>query len=193
MNYGKKGITKIQKSLTSKSMKLKKMCCVTALKLVLIALIAFCVIGVCLGIGAFKGILYSAPSVDSAKIIPKGYATVVYDSEGNTLTKLVAANSNRSWEYMDKIPEDLAHAFVAIEDERFYEHNGIDIQGIARAVVTGVGDILKGNSPSQGASTITQQLLKNNVFDGWTDEEIRTYFRLIEKYVSCLKAQIAQL
>ena len=45
MNYGKKGITKIQKSLTSKSVKLKKMCCVAALKLILIALLAFCIIG----------------------------------------------------------------------------------------------------------------------------------------------------
>ena len=94
MNYGKRGITKIQKSLTSKSTKLKKMCCISALKLILLALLAFCIIGVCLGIGAFKGILYSAPSITNLDVIPTGYATVVYDAKGNETTKLVAADYN---------------------------------------------------------------------------------------------------
>ena len=67
---------------------------------------------------------------------------------------------------MDKIPKNLANAFVAIEDKRFYQHNGIDIKGIIRAGV----QVIKDRRLSQGASTITQQLLKNNVFDGWTDE-----------------------
>lgn len=166
MNYGKRGIHKIQKSLTSKSVKLKKMCCISALKLILIALLALCISGACLGIGMFKGILYSAPSSDNVNVIPTGYATVVYDSEGNEMTKLVAADSNRSWEKMSKIPEDLAHAFVAIEDERFYEHNGIDIKGILRAGV----ECIKAGKLTQGASTITQQLIKNNVFDDWINE-----------------------
>ena len=67
---------------------------------------------------------------------------------------------------MSKIPENLANAFVAIEDERFYEHNGIDIKGIFRAGMIAV----KNRDLSQGASTITQQLIKNNVFDNWTNE-----------------------
>ena len=68
---------------------------------------------------------------------------------------------------MDMVPENLAHAFVAIEDERFYEHNGIDIKGIIRAGVIGVTS----GHFSEGASTITQQLLKNNVFTDWTKED----------------------
>ena len=178
MNYGKKGIHKIQKSLTSKSVKLKKMCCISALKLILIALLALCIVGACLGIGMFKGILYSAPEINNLNVIPTGYATVVYDSEGNEITKLVAADSNRSWEKMSKIPEDLAHAFVAIEDERFYEHNGIDIKGILRAAVEAV----KARDLTQGASTITQQLIKNNVFDNWVNEStIENIKRKIQK------------
>lgn len=51
---------------------------------------------------------------------------------------------------------------MAIEDERFYEHNGIDIQGILRAGVVGV---MNGFDFTEGASTLTQQLIKNNVFD----------------------------
>ena len=166
MNYGKKGVTKIQKSLTSKSVKFKKMCCISVLKLILIFLLTFCFIGGCFGIGMFKGILYSAPTISNLSVIPTGYATVVYDSEGNEMTKLVAADSNRSWEKMSKIPEDLAHAFVAIEDERFYDHNGIDLKGIVRAAAEAV----QAGRLTQGASTITQQLLKNNVFENWTNE-----------------------
>ena len=166
MNYGKKGIGKVQHSLTSKTIKLKKMCVIAIMKLFLVAIIALVIIGACLGIGMFKGVLQSSPDITNLDVIPTGYATVVYDSKGNETTKLVAADSNRSYVNMNKIPEDLAHAFVAIEDERFYEHNGIDIKGILRAGVVAV----RTRDLSQGASTITQQLIKNNVFDNWTNE-----------------------
>lgn len=64
-------------------------------------------------------------------------------------------------------PKDLQHAFVAIEDSRFYKHNGVDIQGIIRAFVVG---ITHGGNFSEGASTITQQLIKNNVFPDFVNE-----------------------
>lgn len=166
MNYGKKGIKKTQHSLTSKTIKLKKMCITTILKLSLLAVMGVVVVGICLGFGMFKGILDSAPDITGLDVTPSGYATVVYDSKGNETTKLVAADSNRSYVTMSKIPENLANAFVAIEDERFYEHNGIDIKGIFRAGMIAV----KNRDLSQGASTITQQLIKNNVFDNWTNE-----------------------
>ena len=167
MNYGKRGISKVQKSLTSKSIKFKKMFLVSALKLILVSVMSVMIVGVCFGIGAFKGILNSAPDVDPAAVLPQGFATVVYDAKGNELTKLVAANSNRSYEEIDKIPKYLADAFVAVEDERFYEHNGIDIRGIIRAGFAA----LQNGELSQGASTITQQIIKNNVFDDWVNEE----------------------
>ncbi len=166
MNYGKKGIVDKQKSLTSKSVKLKKMCGISALKLILISLLAVICIGVCLGIGMFRGIIYSAPSISTLDLVPTGYSTTVYDSEGNETAKLVAADANRSYVKMSQIPENLANAFVAIEDERFYSHNGIDIQGIFRAAYVAI----KNKNLSEGASTITQQLLKNSVFDNWTNE-----------------------
>ena len=166
MNYGKRGISKVQKSLTSKSIKFKKMFLVSVLKLILIGVMSTMIVGICFGIGAFKGILNSAPDVDPAAVLPQGFATVVYDAKGNELTKLVAANSNRSYEEIDKIPKYLADAFVAVEDERFYEHNGIDIRGIIRAGFAA----LQNGELSQGASTITQQIIKNNVFDDWVNE-----------------------
>lgn len=57
---------------------------------------------------------------------------------------------------LDQIPDQLSEALIAIEDERFYEHSGIDTQGLARAVLTD----LYHHSALQGASTLTQQLVK---------------------------------
>lgn len=57
----------------------------------------------------------------------------------------------------------ISKAFIAIEDERFRKHNGVDTQGVLRALTIGIKN--KGDF-TQGASTITQQLLKNQVFEG---------------------------
>lgn len=166
MNYGKKGIRRKQKALHSTSVKWGRKFSLIITKLMLAGLLGVAVVGASAGLGVFKGILSSAPDISHIDVSPSGFSTFVYDSEGHELTKLVAADSNRIPVSMEQIPEDLAHAFVAIEDERFYEHNGIDIKGIIRAGVIAI----KNRDLSQGASTITQQLLKNNVFDGWTSE-----------------------
>ena len=187
MNYGKRGTAKIQKSLTSKTIKFKKMFFVSVLKIMLIGALSIMVVGVCFGIGAFKGILSSAPDVDPAAVLPQGFATVVYDAKGNELTKLVAANSNRSYEEIDKIPQYLCDAFVAIEDERFYEHNGIDLKRILSA---GLMVIKSGGELNQGASTITQQIIKNNIFDNWTNEsDIQKIKRKIQEQYLALELE----
>ena len=166
MNYGKKGIRKKRKALHATSVKWGRKLTLFITKAILTGIISIVVIGASAGLGVFKGILSSAPDISNIDVSPSGFSTFVYDSEGHELEKLVASNSNRIPVTMEQIPEDLAHAFVAIEDERFYEHNGIDIKGIIRAAAIAV----KNRDLSQGASTITQQLLKNNVFEGWTNE-----------------------
>lgn len=168
MNYGKKGVREKQKALNSKSVKWGKKFILICLKVVLIFIIAGGVIGASAGIGVLRGILATAPDASNLNVTPTGFSTFVYDIEGNQTAKLVAANSNRIPVSMDMIPENLAHAFVAVEDARFYDHNGIDIKGIIRAAVKG---ITNGFHFSEGASTITQQLLKNNVFTDWVHED----------------------
>lgn len=168
MNYSKKGIRKKQQQLNSKSTKFGKMILLAFLKAFLICCLSIVILAGCMGIGMFKGILASAPDISNLDVTPTGYATIVYDADGNQITKLVSTNSNRSYVGMESIPQDMADAFVAIEDARFYEHNGIDIKGIVRAAVEGVKNKFEF---SQGASTITQQLLKNNVFDDWVTEK----------------------
>lgn len=139
---------------------------VSLIRVLFVALITICVVIGCTGIGAFRGIIDNAPDANDIDISPLGYATFLYDGDGNQLRKLTAPSSNRLPVSIDQIPLDLQHAVVAIEDERFYEHNGIDVRGILRAFVKNItsGDL------SEGASTITQQLLKNNVFTNWTQE-----------------------
>lgn len=168
MNYSKRGIKAKQKSLHATSSKWSKKLLLAVLNLSLLAAISIGVIGASMGIGIFKGVIDTAPSIGNIDVTPSGFSTFVYDLEGNQIGKLIAADSNRIPVAQDMIPENLAHAFVAIEDERFYEHNGIDIKGIIRAAYVGISN---GFHFSEGASTITQQLLKNNVFTNWTSEE----------------------
>lgn len=168
MNYGKRGIRKKQKSLHATSSKLGRKLLLYVLNLALLCVLGAGVLGASLGLGIFKGIIDTAPSIENVKVTPTGFSTFVYDLEGNQTAKLVSQNSNRIPVGQDMIPEDLAHAFVAIEDERFYEHNGIDIKGIIRAAYVGIS---QGFNFTEGASTITQQLLKNNVFTDWTSEQ----------------------
>ena len=119
------------------------------------------------------GIIDSSPSVDDINIAPSGYSTTIYDSDGNQITKLIQSGSNRESVSIDNIPKCLQYAFIDIEDERFYEHNGVDLKGIIRAAYIAVST----RSLSQGASTLTQQLLKNNVFQGGNENSVGELFK----------------
>ena len=167
LDYSRRGIKKKQHTLHKKSPKFIKKILLAVLYLVLIGFLGVIAIGASLGFGIFKGVIDTSPSIENVDVTPTGFSTFVYDNEGNQIAKLISQDSNRIPVSMDMIPENLAHAFVAIEDERFYEHNGIDIKGIIRAAYVGVSN---GFHFSEGASTITQQLLKNNVFTDWTSE-----------------------
>ena len=166
MNYGKKSTAKKRTALISRSSMMGKRARVSFIRVLFVSLIALCIAVTCLGVGSFKGVIDNAPDVNDIDIMPLGYATFLYDDAGNQIRKLAAPDSNRLPVTLDQIPVNLQHAVVAIEDERFYEHNGIDVKGILRA---GVKAITTGDF-SEGASTITQQLLKNNVFTNWTSE-----------------------
>ncbi len=171
MNYGKKGVRRKQQALHSKSARWGKKIGLTFIQICLVAIVSAGIIGASAGIGVFKGVLASAPDISNVDVTPTRFSTFVYDIENNQTAKLVSTNSNRIPVTIDMVPENLQHAFVAVEDERFYIHNGIDIKGIVRAGIIGIQNVLKGGHFTEGASTITQQLLKNNVFTDWTSED----------------------
>lgn len=183
MNYGKKGIRAKQHAVNSKGGKWGRKIALIILKLSLVFILVVGIIGASAAFGVFKGIIDTSPDISNIDVSPTGFSTFIYNSEGQQTAKLVASDSNRIPVTMDQIPSNLAHAFVAIEDERFYNHNGIDIQGIFRAAVVGIKNKFHF---SQGASTITQQLLKNNVFTGWTDESTieRVKRKIQEQYLA---------
>lgn len=166
MNYGKKCTRKQQQALVSKSTMIRKKFYVIFCQALLICFFAFLIIGGCSAFGVIAGIIDSAPSIEDIDATPTGFLSTVLDNTGKETATLVASGSNRKYVCIDEIPKDLQHAFVAIEDERFYDHNGIDLKGIIRAGYVGISS----GRFSEGASTITQQLLKNTVFTNWTSE-----------------------
>ncbi|MCF2683560.1 transglycosylase domain-containing protein [Faecalicatena contorta] len=179
MNYGKKKASKKQKKITSKSTMQGKRVGIRLFKALLLCIIVLAVIGV-IGGGLFvKKILANSPDISPEDVKPQGFTTFVYADDGTTeIERFVSSGSNRVYKSIDEIPKDLQHAFVAIEDERFYKHNGIDLQGIARAAVVG---ITSGGHFSEGASTLTQQLIKNNVFPNFTKE--KTFYDRLERKI----------
>ena len=93
--------------------------------------------------------------------LPAGYTSIkVFDREGRYVGRIPA--EGRYWVSIDRIPQFLQNALIAVEDARYFEHSGIDIKGITRALVK---DVMKG-SMAEGGSTITQQLIKNKYLSG---------------------------
>lgn len=152
----------------------------------LILVLCLCLLGAAMGFGMFRGILDSAPDIDSIHIGPSAYASKVLDTDGNITATLVTAGSNRERVSYEQLPKDLINAFVAIEDERFWQHNGIDLKSILRAVRGVVSD----DDSAGGGSTITQQLIKNNVFGGGLHEgKFERYVRKFQEQYLALEIE----
>lgn len=183
MNYSKKSTSRKKKALKSKKSMMGKKMGVVFLKTLLVLVIALGVAGLCGAVGIVKGVIENAPDITSASVVPRGYKSTVYDSEGNKTAELIAEGTNRTYVKIENIPKHVQHAFIAIEDERFYEHNGIDVRGIIRAGIKGVAS---GFKKTEGASTITQQLLKNNVFDFMSESTLTDKIerKLQEQYLA---------
>ena len=178
MNYGKRQAAQRQKQITSKASMQGKRVGFRLFKAFLLCIIVIGVVGV-IGGGLFvKNIIDDSPEVSPSQVGPKGFTTIVYADDDKTETgRFVNEGANRIYRTIDEIPVDMQHAFVAIEDERFYRHSGIDPQGIARAAVKG----LTSGSFSEGASTLTQQLIKNNIFPQFTEE--KTFYDRLKRKI----------
>lgn len=182
MNYSKRGTAERLRNTQSASQKLKTKAGVTLLEILFISVLLVGAVGVSTALGFYQGIIDNAPDIRDIDVSPDGFATNIYDRNGNLIQTLVEAGSNRELRSYADFPEDLIDAFVAIEDERFWAHQGIDIKGIIRAAVLG----LSSGHFNQGGSTITQQLIKNNVFDGGAERNFgeRVIRKLQEQYLA---------
>ncbi|MCI8307556.1 MAG: glycosyl transferase [Lachnospiraceae bacterium] len=162
MNYSRKATSTRLKLLTSSQRRILSKINVFSFRMLLVLFVALVVCGTAAAFGILKGIIDNAPSIETIDVSPDGYSTKIYDSAGNITQTLVGQDANRIYVSLDQIPVSVQNAFIAIEDARFREHNGIDIRGIFRAGFAAITEW----DLSQGASTITQQLIKNTVFDG---------------------------
>lgn len=177
MNFSQRNTVERAKKLKSPATHRLNKCKVMAARIVLISLVVIAAIGLSGISGIVNGLMETAPGIDSINVIPDGYATTILNSKGKTIQTLVGKEANRQYATLDTIPKHLQNAFVAIEDERFWVHDGIDLQGIFRATFSG---LTNGGEFHQGASTLTQQLLKNQVFNGG---EEATFAQKLERKV----------
>ncbi len=124
----------------------------------LVAFIAMIIVGGSIA-GMVLGIVKSAPEIDPTDVLNNlSESSVIIDENGNIIEQIHDPNENREIIKLNDIPLHLQNAFISIEDQRFEEHPGIDIRRILGSLWH---NVKVGDPTAQGASTITQQLVKN--------------------------------
>ena len=184
MKYNEDTVKKKQNRVRSKRARLLRFVTSTTFRIILMILVVGLALSLSFLYGAWEGIKASTP--DDIDLTPQTMASFIYDDQGNKIQELYDYESNRFTVTEDQIPDNLKNAFIAIEDERFYDHHGVDYKGIVRALWN---DITHRTS-RQGASTITQQLIKNNVFGAGGERHFPAKVRrkLMEQYMA-IKAE----
>lgn len=183
MNYNESSIKKKRQNLYSKKNRVCTFVSSMTFRIVLLVICAVLIGGAGFLYGSFKGILKSTPS--NYSLTPKNSATIIYDDQKKEVQRLSDYSSNRILVKYDQLPDHLKNAFISIEDERFYEHNGIDVKGILRALWNNIR-----TGSSEGASTLTQQLIKNNVFHAGNEQNLLAKIqRKIQEQYLALKVE----
>src|SRR5690606_6088119 len=127
-------------------------------KRVLFIILLIGIIGMVAGATTFFVLASGAPKLDES-LLKDPLSSKVYDMDGNKIYEFGA--EKRTYVPLNKIPEDLQNAVLAVEDARFYEHHGLDVIRLGGAVVANITD----GFGSEGASTISQQVIKNSFFE----------------------------
>lgn len=183
MNFGRREVEKRARQLRSPSIHRIHKLQLIGVRVILISLLLVTLFSISAFLGAYQSVLSTAPDAKDIQIVPQGYSTTVLDTNGATIQTLVGKNANRQYVPLNDIPIELQNAFIAIEDERFWKHSGVDVQGVLRAFANGLRN---GGNFTQGASTLTQQLLKNQVFGGGEENSLYNKFtrKIQEQYLA---------
>lgn len=140
------------------------------IKLLAVLLICISLAGGGALVGIAKAYVETAPTLNLAALSDQDKTSFIYDAQGNLITDY-KGTEDRIMVSIDEIPTTLQNAFIAIEDARFFTHNGVDVKRIVGAFVSNLS-----SSSTQGGSTITQQLIKQTVL---SDEQ--SYKRKIQE------------
>ena len=187
MDYSRYNTEKIRARIRSTTAKGEKKVGFNIFRFAVIALVLALACLAAAGIGGFKGVIDNAPELSLSQIAPSKLKSVMLYPDGSQAGELVGAQSNRTIVDIDDLPRSVPQAFIAIEDQRFYEHKGIDPQGIVRALFVGLGE---NGSFSQGASTITQQLIKLTVFNGGAEtDKVQRFRRKFQEWYLALQLE----
>lgn len=146
-------------------------------KKIFLFLFILCLIGVGVVTAYVAKVLEDLPEWDEDTLM-SAKTTFIYDSEGLVYNE-IHGSENRTYVTLDEIPQYLIDAFIATEDTRFYDHNGIDVIRIFGAVIADI----KAGSFAQGASTITMQLARNAILednDKAIDRKIKEAFLALQ-------------
>lgn len=137
--------------------------------------ILFLVIAIVVGISAYNGYNMYKLAIEKIPI--------------ETMVKNI--QSNDKFVSISEMPKDYVNAVIAVEDRRFYKHNGVDIISIGRAIVTDI----KNMEMIEGGSTITQQIAKNNMFnqERKLDRKFAEIFASLDIEKACTKDEIFEL
>ena len=128
-----------------------------------------------------QGWLGNIPEIEELQNPINKYASRVYSDDGVLMGTWSYASENRVMVPYDSIPKDLVNALVATEDERFFDHSGIDFKALGRAIVK---TLIMGDRSAGGGSTLTQQLAKQLYTDVAHDLTGRIMQKPIEWYIA---------
>jgi len=126
-------------------------------KVLIIIILACALLGVSFLAGFFTEVIREMPLIEKLNVPNPSVTSRIYDASGKYLLGSLFSDENRVLVNFNQIPDDLKNAVIAVEDRGFYQHPGISPRGIVRAIVAN----MKGGRLSQGASTLTQQLVRN--------------------------------
>ena len=164
-------------------------------KTIVLTIVLIIIFTIASSVGVVLAIIKATPSLDTAQILDLDQTSVIYDDKGRRMGDVIITSKNgqvikRTVVTLKDTSAYLSKAFISIEDERFREHGGVDFKGITRAVLADVQNKLSnGNKSTQGASTLTQQLIKNRLF---LDDSLNNridYSRKIQEAYLALKLE----
>lgn len=155
-----------------------------ALKIMLVLFLILCVIGAGVVVGLIYGLWGEDLKIDMSELV-LSENSVILDTEGNVLAEL-NGDENRKIITLEEMSPYLPKAYIAIEDERFEQHNGVDLKRTAAAILSFITH--GGSSTAGGGSTITQQVVKNVTQDK-QDSGIEGALRKVKEWVKAYQVE----